>query len=98
MPFDQADSRRPPSTVAGVQSQVSPFEICYGPSGFGTDFSTGTSFSSINIIPAKPHNRLHLHSALTRKTKMDEASEPSKNQRSFANRRELNKKVLPLSV
>jgi len=88
-------SRRTLIMKARVRSQVSPCEICCTQSGNGAGFPPSTSFFPVSIIPAKPHNSLHLHVALTRRT--NEGSLGTlKKQCCFRNRGTLDRKLFSL--
>jgi triacylglycerol esterase/lipase EstA (alpha/beta hydrolase family) len=60
----QAVSRRPYTTEARVQSQVSPYEVGSGQSGNGQNILQSFSVP-VSTIPPMLHIRLYLHAALT---------------------------------
>jgi len=62
-------SRRSFTEEALVRCQVSEFEICVGQSGTGTAFPPTTSPFPCQYHSNNAHYHLHLHVALTRRTK-----------------------------
>ena len=93
----QADSNRPVSSEDRTRSQLRPSEICGGGDGPAAGFLLQVfPFFTVRIIPKVFHTHLHLHVALTRRTKA-RSSEPSKMHCVFGNRVTLNTKFFTSS-
>jgi hypothetical protein len=67
-PMAYAVSCQPLTTETHVRSQASPYNICDGQSGTGTDFSRILYICPVIMISPVLCTPFHLHVALTRRT------------------------------
>jgi len=86
---------RPFTAESRARSQVSPCDICDRQSVNGTGFCPSTSVFLVSFFPLLLHTHLHLHVALTRRTK-GRSLGTLQEQCSVGNRWELDRKLVAL--